>query len=113
MSFLLGTAAGLVLGGFYGLRHTPRSGKDNRKCIKDYVDGVKGQSKVVQDDFNKFNQALNQVKSEMDKVQGPISQEFQDIAHQYQLELEPRLGRIQTRANKLKETLDNLNVYES
>lgn len=108
MSFLLGTATGLVIGGAYGLLHTPRKGKENREYLKTYANDVKNQSEVVKQDFDHLNRSVNTLKHELDMVQGPISAEFKAIANQYQLELEPRLARIQARQEELNKSLDNL-----
>lgn len=110
MSLILGTATGLVIGGAYGLLHTPRSGKENRQLLKQYSHDVKESSQDVKVKFDRLDRSINNLNHELEMLQGPVAAEFKRIFHQYQVDIAPRVDRIKDRQNQLTNTVENMDV---
>lgn len=111
--FILGSLSGLVAGGLYGLIKTPRSGKENQEALRNYADETSDHISDVSDKVNELKDSINQLKTEISFVQTDVVDEMTLIAKEFQHEAEPRLRRIQEKADKIQtevqDTTDNIN----
>lgn len=104
--FLLGSISGVVLGGIYGLLKTPRSGKENQQMIKDYVDETTYHVQDVSDRVKDLKAAVNTLTAEGKKLQEEFAVDVQKIADEYMYEAEPRIRRIQEKADKMTKEIE-------
>lgn len=103
---LLGTVSGLVLGGIYGLVNTPRSGKENLEALKAYIDETTYHVQDVTEKVNDLKFAVSQLTAESKFVQDEFMTDIQKIATDFQYEAEPRLRRIQEKADKIQREIE-------
>jgi len=108
MHFILGTLSGLIIGGVAGLMSTPQTGKENRQTVKSYANDVSSQAKTVTDQANDLKSSVDNLKFEIDKIKGPVMTEFNTIKSEYELELNPRLRRIQEQQEKLNKDINEM-----
>jgi gas vesicle protein len=104
--FLLGSLSGIVLGGIYGLLKTPRSGKENQEVMKEYIDDTTYHVQDVSERVKDLKSAINNLTDEGKKLQEGFVQDVQKIADEYMYEAEPRLRRIQEKAEKMTKDIE-------
>lgn len=110
--FLLGSLSGVILGGVYGLLKTPRSGKENQEVVKSYIDKTTDHVQDVSDRVGDLKVAIQNLTDEGKKLQEGFATDMQHLTEEYMNEAEPRLRRIQDKADKMtkdiEETAENI-----
>lgn len=103
---LLGSLSGIVIGGIYGLINTPRSGRENQEMLKAYIDETTYHVQDVNDKVNDLKFAVSQLTAESKFVQEEFMSDIQKIASDFQYEAEPRIRRIQEKAEKIQKEVE-------
>lgn len=84
--FLIGLLGGAAAGGGYVLLNNPRSGSENQIFVKNYVNNTKENVKDVQDKASNVQAAINDVKTEVTKLQVGFIPEVKTIVEDFQTE---------------------------
>lgn len=93
-SFLLGFLGGAVASAGYVLLRTPRSGQENQKFVKDYIDTTKVNVENVQDKASNVQASVNNLNAEVAKLQVGFIPEVTKIAEEFQAEVDLHSRRI-------------------
>ncbi|QTJ44458.1 YtxH domain-containing protein [Dolosigranulum pigrum] len=108
MSFLLGTLAGVALGGVWGLAKTPKSGAKNQEDIKTYFKTIEEESQSFKAEANNLKDAITAIQEEISYLQGPVKEEVEELVDNFTREAQPRLKSIQRHQAKLQQTIENM-----
>lgn len=107
-SFLKGLIVGSLVGGVTALLTTPRSGKENRDIILSYIDDTT----VLVDDVSTSVQALKDAVQTL-TTEGlglvtEFSEEMADTVEEFTMQNQPRIRRIEEKAQKLTTDLEEI-----
>ncbi len=93
-SFLIGALGGAAISGGYVLLRTPRTGQENQQFVKDFVNTTKNNVEDVQTKAGNVQFAVNQLKTEVAKIQVNLVPEVMEIVEGFQTEAQVYTRRI-------------------
>lgn len=113
-TFLLGALGGAALGGSYVLLRTPRSGEENQRLVKDYVETTQANIQDVSDKANNLQQSMHNLTTEVELLQvnfipevSEIAGRFKDEADMYTRRINDEIETINREVEHLNERIDN------
>lgn len=106
--FILGLVTGLIAGGVYGLLKTPRSGKENQEMAKDYVDDATYHVDDVTEKVKELKDAISRLTNEGKTLATTFASDMDKTAKEFMYEAEPRMRRIQEKAEVLQKDVEDL-----
>lgn len=98
---ILGLLVGGVAGAAYGLLTTPRTGKENQQMMKDYIDGTTTHVEDVSEKLKDLQSAVQTLTAEGKNFSTIVMNDVQQSITNFTYEAEPRLKRIQEKAEVL------------
>lgn len=104
--FIIGISMGFVGGGVYGLLTTKRSGKENRRLVKEYREDVSNKFDVVEKDFNRLKRSYDHLQNEALPQAKAFGQETEAIMNDFDTELQMRQRRIEQGVGVLQDDLE-------
>lgn len=93
-TFMIGALGGAAVSGAYVLLRTPRTGKENREFIKDFYSTTKTNVENVSDKVGNVQQAVTNLKLEVNKLQLDFIPEVMHDLNDLQTEAEVYSRRI-------------------
>lgn len=99
--FLFGLLVGSAAGAAVGLLTTPRTGKENQQMVKDYIDGTTDHVQDVSDKLKDLQSAVQNLTNEGKNFTTVFTKDMQQTVSNFTYEAEPRLRRIQQKAEVL------------
>lgn len=108
-TFLVGALGGAVVTGGYVLLRTPRSGKENQEWIKNYYNTAKYNVENVQHKAGSVQAAVNQLKTEVAKVQVQFVPEVMDSVEDLQTSALVTTRRINDTVAVINQEVEDMN----
>lgn len=107
-SFLKGLFIGSIVGGITALLTTPRSGKENRDILLSYVDDTTVLVDDVSTSVNALKDAIQTLTTEGLELVNEFSEDMTDTVEEFTMQNQPRLRRIEEKAQKLTTDLEEI-----
>ena len=104
--FIWGLLVGGTAGAAYGLLTTPRTGKENQEMLKNYIDGTTYHVQDVADKVGNLQSAVETLTEEAKQFSTVFSKDIEQTITNFTYEAEPRLQRIQDRAETLAQDVE-------
>lgn len=104
-SFLKGFLFGSVVAGAVTLLTTPRSGKENRERLLDYVDDTAGLVGDVKGNVSALQDAVSTLGTEGVSLVKEVSEEISTTLKEFSHDIAPHLRRIKEDSEQLTEDL--------
>jgi len=109
-TFMLGAIGGAVAGGSYVLLRTPRTGKENRRFMKDFVQTTKANVETVSNEAQDVEKAVQNLRTEANKLQLDFIPDIMDTADDFKTEADVYQRRINDGMNIITNEVDALNT---
>lgn len=109
-TFLTGFLGGAAFASSYVLLTTPRSGKENQRVVKNYVNDVKLGVEDFQDKAGNLQVALHNLSAEVTKLQIGVLPEMMAIADDFTTEADVYTRRINDGINEIQQEVSDLNI---
>ena len=109
-SFLIGALGGAAISGGYVLLRTPRTGQENQQFVKDFVNTTKNNVEDVQTKAGNVQFAVNQLKTEVAKIQVNLVPEVMEIVEGFQTEAQVYTRRINDGVADINNEVKAMNI---
>lgn len=103
--FFRGLLTGSLIGGLGTLLFTPRSGKENRQMIEDYVTGITESAEDLSKNVGRLQGTLEVIATQGLELVTQVSQEISESLVHFQQENQPRIDRVERASKKLEEDI--------
>lgn len=104
--FRSGLLWGALFGGLAGLMNAPRSGKETRENIKTFIDQTTDDVNDVRYKVDNLKVAIERLTNEGIKSATTAVEELQVSAQHFQEEAQPRIRRVQEKAEILQSNIE-------
>jgi len=108
-TFMLGAIGGAVAGGSYVLLRTPRTGKENRRFMKNFIQTTKANVENVQDEAKNVEEATQNLNTEINKLQLGFIPDVMNTVNDFKTEADVYSRRINDGINIITNEVDSLN----
>ncbi len=103
--FFRGLLTGSLIGGLGTLLFTPRSGKENRQMIEDYVTDITESAEDLSKNVGRLQGTLEVIATQGLDLVTQVSQEISESLVHFQQENQPRIDRVERASKKLEEDI--------
>ncbi|MGP6146830.1 YtxH domain-containing protein [Jeotgalibaca sp. A122] len=104
--FTQGLLFGVIVGGLVTLLNTPRSGKENRVRLQEYIEDNTESFEVLNEDLVRLKASINRLTTEGLGVVNTATQEITASVEDFTAKNEPRIRRVTDRLTELTETVE-------
>lgn len=104
--FTQGLLFGAVVGGLVTLLNTPRSGKENRIRLQEYIQENTESFEELNEDLGNLKEAINRLTTEGLGAVNTAAQEITATVEDFTAKNEPRIRRITERLTALTDTVE-------
>lgn len=109
-TFMLGALGGAALGGSYVLLNTPRSGKENRYAVKNYVETARYNVENVQDKTADVQNAVENLKTEINLLQWDTVPDIMESVDEFTTEATVYTRRINDEISVINGEVEDMNA---
>lgn len=103
-----GLLFGGLIGGMAGLLRTPRTGKENRETLKQYIEETTEHVEDVSSKVSDLKDAVTELSNESKTFSSTFMKEMNETVQSFTYEAEPRIRRMQDQAKKLQTDIQDL-----
>ncbi len=108
-TFIISALGGAVIGGSYVLIRTPRTGKENQRFVKEFIQTTQENVEDVSNQAINLQQSISNLTNEIHNVQTNFVPEVIDIANQFKKETAVSTRRINDEILEINRELEALN----
>lgn len=101
LTFLLSSLAGAAIGGSYVLIRTPRSGKENQKFVKDFIQTTQDNIDHVTAETADLQRSISHLTNEVKTIQNHVLPDLVNIANTFKIDAAASSRRIQDNMNTI------------
>lgn len=112
-TFTVSALAGVLIGGSYVLIRTPRTGKENQEFVKNFIQTTQANVQNVSEQAQGVEQAIQNLTTEIQKIQVDFIPEMIDIAEDFKNEVTISTRRINDEVEDINREIDHLDLPTS